>query len=157
MALTEHSEFNSPVRLGEPTDGCAEARGVCRIHGSDLLRMQASHVAEVAALRRRIEVLESTLAQVDAEQRSAFTAGANPAVTTIETHDGTPLALVPVASNEHEPQTQAQDGLAHLESLHEGAAAWDDDDVSFAERVAALAFFREDVDQPARRWFLKDS
>ncbi len=121
------------------------------MHGAQFASMQASHAAEVSALRRRIEALETSLAQAEAALAAAVPVVDQPPITSIDIH----------ATDRRKTDHGADLGeqlTANASNITTGAAAWDDDDSTFSERIAALAFFREDdSEEPARRWFLRNT
>lgn len=150
MAITDQPDFEQ-ADFASSNGTCAVERGVCRVHGAQFASMQASHAAEVATLRRRIETLETSLAQAEAARAAATAVGDQPPVTSIDIHT-TDRRRTDRAGDLEEQLA------ANASNITTGAAAWDDDDATFSERIAALAFFREDdTDEPARRWFLRNS
>ena len=150
MAITDQPDFEQ-ANFPSSNGTCAVERGVCRLHGAQFASMQASHAAEVATLRRRIETLETSLAQAEAARAAATPVRDQPPVTSIDIH-ATDRRRTDRAGDLEEQLA------ANASNITTGAAAWDDDDATFSERIAALAFFREDdTDEPARRWFLRNS
>ena len=153
MAMTEHSDLEpAPMTdLPRASGACRAERGACRVHGAQFASMQASHAAEVSALRRRIETLEASLAQSEAARAAQARVADQPPVTSIDIHS--------TDRRKTDRVSDVSDQLAaHASNITTGAAAWDDDEATFNERIAALAFFRDDdSDQPARRWFLRNS
>lgn len=153
MAITEQPnlEHVPTTDLPRSAGACAVERGVCRVHGAQFASMQASHAAEVSSLRRRIEALETSLAQAEAARAAAVPVADQPPVTSIDIH----------ATDRRKTDRGADLGeqlTANASNITTGAAAWDDDDATFSERIAALAFFREDdSEEPSRRWFLRNS
>lgn len=152
MAITEQPEFEQlpTTHLPRSTGACAAERGVCRVHGAQFASMQASHAAEVSALRRRIAALEAGLAQAEAARAAEVAVADQPLVTSI--NEATDRSETDGAAKLYEELT------ANASNITTGAAAWDDGDATFSERIAALAFFREDnSEEPARRWFLRNT
>lgn len=150
MAITDQPDFEQ-ADVAHVNRPCAVERGVCRVHGAQLASMQASHAVEVAALRRRIEALEASLAQAEAAKAAAMPVADQPPVTSIDMH------ATDRRRTDRVPDMEEQ-LAASASTITSGARAWDDDDATFSERIAALAFFREDdSDEPARRWFLRNS
>ena len=153
MAITDEPNFDhAPTAdLTRSSGLCGVERGVCRVHGAQFVSMQAAHADEVAALRRRIEALEASLAQAEAARAAATPVSEHPPVTSIEVH------TTDRRKTDH-PGDLQDDLAANVSNITTGAAAWDDDEATFSERIAALAFFREDdAEEPSRRWFLRNS
>lgn len=166
MALTDDHAEEAQRLLRSARPG-----SVCHVPGDQVAAMRAAHLAEVDALRRRIDELEHALAQLDAEsaERTAGDVGNDDVPTGVTTIRLAPKHQrrrtdPPEAEAPASPHPPVEQGIADETVLDEmvstvtsGAAAWDDDEVSFAERVAARAFFREDVtDTRARRWLLRE-
>ena len=165
MALTDDSHIGqsadrhvwprtTPSRV-EPN----QLDSVCHVPSEQVVAMHARHIAEVERLRARIEELEAALDDNDTD--------GEPQVTTVrlvptrqrrrsDNQAVTEEAAVQPVSSQHLPAEDVLDEM--VSTVTSGAAAWDDEDVSFAERVAARAFFRDDVtDSRARRWLLRES
>ncbi|MEM7093129.1 MAG: hypothetical protein AAF567_09005 [Actinomycetota bacterium] len=128
--------------------------------------MHASHLAEVVSLRRKIEALEHALAHSEAARDAATSATMQPNVTSIQLpsdhhrrrSDVAP-AVTPIGSAARHVGLTAPsvETPTPVTSTPTGSAAWNDDDATFAERMAAKAFFREDdIDQRSRDWLLAD-
>ncbi len=157
MAITDEPNFDDATQTNRLSRGtCGVERGTCRVHGAQFASMQASHAAEVASLRRRIEALEASLAQAEAARVATSPVSDRPPVTSIDIH-ATDRRKTDQAGDLHGDDLHKKLS-ANVSNITTGAAAWDDEDVTFSERIAALAFFREDdSDEPSRRWFLRNS